>query len=166
MGSIILEDIHKLPLELAAYKGAQKENDTYIAFHGELSPYSNFHHSKFTVNNHMYHSSEQWIKFQKAMLFGDSMTVNQTLASSTPYKAKQLSYNINGFDTQWWRTDSYDICLGGITEKFLQNPPKILQMLKATKPKMLVEATLDKQWGTGVQLRDPNALTPEKWYSK
>ena len=99
------------------------------------------------------------------MLFGDSMTANQILASSTPYEAKQLSYNINGFNAQWWRTDGYEICLGGITGKFLQNPP-LLQMLKTTKPKILMEATLDKQWGTGVQLRDPNTLTPEKWHGK
>ena len=39
-------------------------------------------------------------------------------------------------------------------------------MLKTTEPKTLVEATLDKQWGTGVQLRDPNVLKEECWHSK
>ena len=42
--------------------------------------------------------------------------------------------------------------------------PRLLQMLKTTYPKTLVEATLDKQWGTGVRLRDPNVLNKEKWY--
>ena len=32
-------DLSKLPSELAPYKAAQKENDQYIAFHGEMSPY-------------------------------------------------------------------------------------------------------------------------------
>ena len=79
-----IQDIDKLSSDFAAYKAAQKENDHCIAFHGELSPYSNFHHSKFMINNNTYHSVEQWIQFQKAMLFGDSLTANQILACSTP----------------------------------------------------------------------------------
>ena len=38
-----LEDLNKLPAELAPYKAAEKSNDQYIAFQGELLPYSNFH---------------------------------------------------------------------------------------------------------------------------
>ena len=37
-------------------------------------------------------------------------------------------------------------------------------MLKTTHPKTLVEATLDRQWGTGVHLWDPNVLRKETWY--
>ena len=56
-------DLSKLPSELTPYKAAQKENDQYIAFHGEMSPCSNFHHSPFVLNNHQFHSSEQWIQY-------------------------------------------------------------------------------------------------------
>ena len=38
-----VNDLHRLPIELAAYKAAQKEDENTIVFHGELSPYSNFH---------------------------------------------------------------------------------------------------------------------------
>ena len=38
-------------------------------------------------------------------------------------------------------------------------------MLKSTQPKIIVEATLDRLWGTGVQLQDPNVLDPEKWHN-
>ena len=31
------------------------------------------------------------------------------------------------------------------------------------QPKLLVKACLDKQWGTGVVLRDPNLLNQNKW---
>ena len=53
-----------------------------------------------------------------------------------------------------WRTDGYDI--------FIQNP-MLLAMLKTTAPKILAEATTNKLWGTGISLRDPNILKPEKW---
>ena len=38
-----IEDIPNLPPELAAYKAAEKSNDTHLVFAGKLSPYSNFH---------------------------------------------------------------------------------------------------------------------------
>ena len=39
-------------------------------------------------------------------------------------------------------------------------------MLKSTAPKVLVEATLDCLWGTGISLRDHQALNPDKWHNK
>ena len=95
-----IQDIHSLSPELAGYKAAQEEDEEFIAFQGELSPYSNFHHAKFIIDNHTCHSSEQWIQFKKAMLFRDTFTANQILTTTTPFEAKRLGYQINGFDPQ------------------------------------------------------------------
>ena len=38
-------------------------------------------------------------------------------------------------------------------------------MLKATAPKLLIEASLDRLWGTGVDLWDHQCLNQDKWYS-
>ena len=46
-----LDDLSRLPLESALYRVAKRSNDSYIAFQGELSPYSNFHHSPFQLDN-------------------------------------------------------------------------------------------------------------------
>ena len=99
------------------------------------------------------------------MLFGNNFTANQILACSTPFEAKRLGYQVNGFNACKWKEEGYDLWKDGIREKFHQNPP-VQQMLKTTHPKTLVEASLNKQWGTGIQLRDPNALNPEKWNDK
>ena len=64
-----IEDISKLPSDLAAYKSSEKSNDTHIVFAGELSLYSNFHLSPFTINGQSFHSSEQWVQYQKALTF-------------------------------------------------------------------------------------------------
>ena len=74
-----IEDLSKLLADLTAYKAAEKSNNTHLVFAGELSPYSNFHHSPFVVNGQCFHSSEQWVQYQKALTFGDSYTVNQIL---------------------------------------------------------------------------------------
>ena len=158
-----ISDLNKLPSDLAPYKAAQKEDSSHIAFHGELNPYSNFHRSNFVLHYHQFHSMEQWIQYQKALLFGDSFTANQILATTTPYESKHLGYNVNGFDIGKWKNEGYDLCLEGIRAKFVQNPP-LLNMLKSTEPKVIVEFSLDRLWGTGVQLHDQNVLNPEKWH--
>ena len=78
--------------------------------------------------------------------------------------AKCLGYKISGFDMQKWSTEGYAVCLDGIRCKFMQNP-LLLQMLKATGNKIIVEASTDKLWGTGIDLRDNQALNPDQWHS-
>ena len=83
-----IDDIPTLPPELAAYKAAEKSNDTHIVFAGELSPYSNFHKSPFSINGQQFHCSEQWIQYQKTLAFGDSFTANQILQAETALDCK------------------------------------------------------------------------------
>ena len=59
------------------------------------------------------------------MMFGGKFTANQILSTSTPFEAKKLGYQINGFNPQRWKSDGYEPCLEGIKEKFLQNPPTV-----------------------------------------
>ena len=43
------DDIANLPMDLTAYRAAEKSNDTHLVFAGELRPYSNFHPSPFII---------------------------------------------------------------------------------------------------------------------
>ena len=158
--SYTVEEMHKLPHNLAPYLAMQKENVECIVFHGELSPWSNFHRSR-----QEYHSAKQWIQFQKAMLFVDSNIANQILRSSTPRECKQLSHYIHRVDQAKWKNEGFDLCLGRIRAKFSQNRD-LYTMLKTTKPKVLAEASNDKVWGTGISLRDSQALNMNKWSGK
>ena len=159
-----MDDIPNLPQDLAAYKAAEKTNDTHLVFARDLSPYSNFHCSPFEINSQQFHSAEQWIQYQKALMFGDSYMANRILLADTPMECKQLSYKINGVDREKWQSDGYEVCFGGVHEKFIQNQP-LLQLLKMTSPKILAEATTDRLWGTGIALRDSCALQTDKWHS-
>ena len=137
-----VEDIPNLPLDLAAYKAAEKSNDSHLVFSGDLSPYSNLHRRPFILNGQNFHSAEQWIQYQKALMFGDSFTANQILQTETPMECKRLSYKINGADREKWRNEGYEICYDGVCEKFLQNVT-LLTLLKSTSPKILAEVTTD-----------------------
>ena len=163
--SYTVNDLNKLPPDLAPYLVAQKENAEYIAFHGEHSPWSNFHPSPFVLNSQQYHSAEQWIQFQKVMLFGDSHTANLILQCSTPQECKRLSHYIRGIDHEKWRNEGFNLCLDRLRAKFIQNKD-LIAMLKTTEPKLLVEVRNDKLCGTGIPLKDSHALNDKRWSSK
>ena len=91
-----VETLGNLPIELAAYKLVQNENEMHLAFHSEHSPYSNFHPSPFNLNGERFNSSEQLIQYQKALMFGDSVIANEILRSDTALEAKKLGYKMLG----------------------------------------------------------------------
>ena len=142
MGPDSIDELDRLPNKIAAYKAAEKSNDSYIIFTGELSPYFNFHPSSFMIYGQTYHSGEQYIQYQKAVAFGDSYMANKILDTETAIECKRLSYQINGVDNECWCNEGYNICYDGIKEKFLQND-NLLSMLKTTAPKILVEVRPD-----------------------
>ena len=82
-----VKDLGGLPPDLAAYKAAQKSDTLLIVFHGELSPYSNFHNATFVVDGEKFSTSEHYIQYQKAMLFGDTYTANAILKADIPFEA-------------------------------------------------------------------------------
>ena len=107
---------------------------------------------------------EHWVQFQKVLLFGDSATVDKIIQCDLPYEAKKLGYSVQGLDIRKWQDEGYELCLEGIRAKFHQNL-SLTQMLLTTKPKLLAEATTDRTWGTGIHLRDSNALDRKRWIS-
>ena len=135
-----------------------------LAFHGEFSPFSNFHKSPFIWKHINFHCAEQFIQYQKAVKANDIIVAEEILKCDQALEAKKLGYRINGFNMQKWLTEGYDICHEGIKSKFVQNP-LLLQMLKATGKKVIVEASTDKLWGTGVGLRDNQVLNPNHWHN-
>ena len=159
-----VKDLHWLPLELTAYKAAQKEDKNTIVFLGELSPYSNFHPSPFIIEGQRFPTAKHWIQYSKTMSFSDSFVANAILNCESPYEAKKLSYQINRVDKQQWRDNGFDKCYTGVREKFKQNL-HLHNMLKTTSPKTLAEASIDRTWGTGVSLRDSDALKQDHWHT-
>ena len=79
-------NIHELPLDICGSKVSSTHNDNVLGFFCELSPFSNFYPCKFTHDGITYHSSEQFIQRQKALLFD-----NKRLADTMPTATDALS---------------------------------------------------------------------------
>ena len=89
-----LDDLGKLPPELAPYKATKKTNDQIIAFQGELSPCSNFHRSPFHLDDACFTSAEQWIQFQKSRLFNDYQTAEEIMQTDNPNEIEAKVQNL------------------------------------------------------------------------
>ena len=159
-----IDDLGKLPPDLAAYQAAQRSNENTIIFQGELYPWSNFHTAPFVINNQRFNTSEHWIQLQKALMFNDSVTAAKILKGNSPYEAKKLGYQVQGMDLGKWKEEGYQLCLEGVKAKFQQNADP-LNMLRTTSPKLLAEGTTDKTWRTGIHLCNTNALDGSRWHS-
>ena len=93
-----VDNLAQLPPDLSAYKVVEKTDENTIVFQGELSPWSYFLNAPFTINNQYFRTSEHWIQVQKALLFGDTTTIDKILKSDTPYEVKKLAYQVNRMD--------------------------------------------------------------------
>ena len=142
---------------------SSRSNATTIGFFCELNPLSNFHKANFLCDNIQYHSSEQYIKHRKADYFGDHITSNKILNSTSALECKQLSSNIRNYDKRQWEKVAKEQCKPGIKCKFAQNPGLSDILLKCTENKHIVESTTDRFWGTGIPLVSDDCLDNRKW---
>ena len=138
--------LHKLLRALSGFHVSGKSSETAYGFFGELHPFSNFHPSKFTMGEHQFNSSEQFIEYQKAMLFNDSATAEQILKCDTPRECKSLAKGIVNFDMVQWKDNAEDLCEPGIKAKFIQNSG-IAKLLLSTDNKKLTECCKDPPMG-------------------
>ena len=158
-------NLHELPDNLNPHNAASRYSPDTVGFFGELSPLSNFHKSKFTHEGITYHSSEQWIQRQKALLFNNPTVAADMLKESTSLGCKLLSKSIVNFDPVRWKEKAKELCLPGIKAKFEQNAVS-RNCLLSTHGLKIVESSYDKFWGTGIPLRDDRCLLPRHWHTQ
>ena len=137
------DNINELPDDISEYKITCKEDGSTVVFFGELNPLSNFHRSSFIVDNHWFHSTEQFIQLKKAEYFSDRQTALKILASDSAIECKQLAWNIKNFDITRWNEVVEDECYEGILEKFSQNP-SLNKVLQSTGNKTIAESCYDR----------------------
>ena len=118
---------------------------------------------RFTADDRVYHTAEQYMMAHKAMLFGDNKVLEEIMSADNPAVYKKLGRKISGFDEAVWEQHRTEIVIAGNMAKFSQNE-HLKQYLISTTPKVLVEASpYDSIWGIGISADMPDAQRPEKW---
>lgn len=155
-------NLHELPGDIIPSQACEKRDDSTIAFLGPHSVFSNFHTAAFTEGGVSYTSTEQMIQAEKAAMFGDKLSLERIMKTKNPFKVKEIGSRVRGFDRNTWLSACKEIALRAVKAKFSQNP-NLRKLLVSTGSLLIVESSPDRLWGTGVHLKDTNALVRGKW---
>ncbi len=142
-----------------------KTTDKFVFFYNN-TPYSNFHKSKFIVDNIEFCCGEQWIMYQKAILFNDTEIANEILKANNPGKIKSLGRKVSNFDEDIWNKHRETKTFIGLLEKFKQDE-RLKKLLIDTGNRELVEASpTDRIWGIGLSENDQRIYDKSKWLGR
>lgn len=137
-----------------------------ICFHNpdEANGYlSNWYLSDFSLGSIQYSSMEQYMMYQKALLFGDMEIAEQILDTVNVGKIKALGRSVRNYEDILWNGMRQIIVYQGLIEKFQQNNA-LKEKLLATQNHILAEcAVQDRIWGIGLSMKDERRLDLNKW---
>jgi len=124
---------------------------------------SQWYSCRFTVDNTEYHTAEQYMMAQKAVLFNDMVVYDRIMNSDNPAEYKKLGRLIHNFDEEIWNSRKCEIVIKGNVAKFSQNP-ELTEFILKTGNRILVEASpYDRIWGIGLSQNNGDVFNPLKW---
>ncbi|MEI7718357.1 MAG: NADAR family protein [archaeon] len=130
----------------------------YTFFWRKESPFSQQHPSNFQVQGVRFNCAEQFMMYQKALLFGDNSVMEKILNSVDPQEQKGFGREIRGYSDQVWIPEREQVVYNGNYAKFTQNDD-LYKIFMQTSGTTLVEASpKDTIYGIGLSADDPRAL--------
>jgi hypothetical protein len=137
-----------------------------VCFHNpneENGYLSNWYPSAFRIMNIEFSSMEQYMMYQKAHYFHDTIICKQILETDDVAKMKRLGRFVSGYDDHYWNGIRQIVVCEGLRAKFLQND-NLKEWLMATGNSILAEcAVKDQIWGIGLSMKDPSRFERSKW---
>ena len=124
---------------------------------------SQWYDTAFEVAGVKYHTAEQYMMAQKALIFNDAEVYDEIMAADNPRDYKNLGRKIRNFDGKVWDTKKYEIVVEGNKAKFSQND-ELKEFLLSTGDAILVEASpYDRIWGIGLYPAQAAKGTVDQW---
>ena len=137
-----------------------------IGFHNPEESYgflSNWYRSDFTVDGIRFLSMEQYMMYNKAVVFEDSEIASKILETDDVSTIKDLGRAVSDYNDTIWNGVRQVIVYKGIREKFRLNG-ELKKALLDTGDNILAEcAVQDKIWGIGLSMTDANRHDMKKW---
>lgn len=125
--------------------------------------FSNWYLSDFTVDGVKYSSMEQYMMYQKAVIFNDGDAARKILAMSDVAAIKALGRAVKDYNDHVWSGVRQLVVYRGLVEKFRQNDD-LHRALLSTGNQVLAEcAVKDRIWGIGLSMRDERRFDMGKW---
>ena len=137
-----------------------------IGFHNPDESYgflSNWYLSDFTVDGIKFSSMEQYMMYQKAVVFKDKDIASQIMKTNDVARIKDFGKQVSNYNDTVWNGMKQIVIYKGLLEKFRQNE-KLKKALLDTGDDILAEcAVSDKIWGIGLSMKDSNRHDIKRW---
>lgn len=125
--------------------------------------FSQWYPCSFEIGGITYHTAEQYMMAQKALLFQDESAYGGIMAAKHPGQFKELGRQVRNFSEAVWDRHKAGIVVEGNLAKFSQNSG-LRDFLAQTGGRVLVEASpYDKIWGIGMSADNEKAQNPQLW---
>lgn len=95
-----------------------------VCFHNpdEINGYlSNWYLSDFVIDGIKFTSMEQYMMYNKAVLFNDNETALQIMRTTDVGKIKALGRSVKNYNESYWNGTRQIIVYNGLLAKFVQN---------------------------------------------
>lgn len=140
--------------------------NSVICFHNPDEEYgylSNWYLSDFMVDGIAFSSMEQYMMYQKAIVFDDKEIAKEIIATSDVAEIKAYGRMVSNYDDTVWNGVRQIIVYRGLLEKFRQNKELEYQLLETGDAVLAECAVKDRIWGIGLNMRDNDRLDLKKW---
>ena len=127
---------------------------------------SNWYLSPFISNGHQFSSTEQYIMYNKAMIFSDTSSAYEIMKTDDVAQIQTIGRGVKNYDDKVWDGTRQIIAYRGILQKFTQNR-QLADMLLSTGNDILAECAVhDRTWGIGLSMTDKNRSNMDFWMGR
>lgn len=140
--------------------------EKFIFYFGEKFVYSHWFKCDFKIGNLNLCCVEQYIMYQKAILFNDNEIAKRILNSSDPSRHRHLGKRVTGFNKGIWHQHCKRFPFEGNFAKFSQNE-ELRKILMQSVGKYFAEASpYDRIWGIGLSMSNLKIYDRLQWRGK
>lgn len=114
-------------------------------------------------NGITYSSAEQYMMYQKALLFEDKEIAEEIMKTDDVKVIKNLGRKVKGFDDEVWNQNKEAIIVNGNYLKFSQNKDLLKKILEHKDKEFVEGSPVDCVYGIGLHWNDELALDKKNW---
>lgn len=136
-------------------------DENVVFFYG--GAFSQFYKTVFVVDGVRFSCAEQFMMYNKAVMFDDMHAANEIMKEERPFMMQKWGRTVQNFDQGLWDVHKLAIVTKGNLAKFSQNA-SLQQKLLSTGENIIAEASpYDKIWGIGMDVQKAKKSPKKEW---